>query len=322
MRIRTLLGHLALAASLACGANPALADSAPVRLVIGFPPGATLDVVARLLAEKMRDKLGRMVIVENRVGAGGAIANQLVKDAPADGGTLLIAPITTLTMYPHSHPDLKYDSFKDFVPVVHIARFPYALGVAAKVPAEDLATYAQLTRKDPKVGQFGSAGVGSATHYFGLMFGKAAGAEMTHIPYKGTSNVLMALQSGELSTGFVPLADMASLARSNKARVLAIVGSSRHPAFPDVPTFKEKGYDITDEGQYVMYAPRNTPKKEVDAAAAALRAALNDTEVKARFEAAYLQATGYDARRIADLMRTGYDTWGPIIRSSGFTTDK
>lgn len=311
-----------IALALCLGTAVARADSAPMRIVIGFPPGATMDVVARLLAEKLRHKLGRTVIVENKAGAGGAIANEVVKNANADGTTMLIAPVTTLTMYPHSHPDLRYDPFKDFTPVVHIARFPYALGVGNAVPAKTLAEYAQVTKANPQHGFFGSAGVGSATHYFGLMYAKASGAQLTHVPYAGTSAVLMAVQSGQLPGGFVPLADMASVSRSGKARLLALVSGERNPAFPDVPTFKELGYPITDEGQYAMYAPAKTPQPVIDKVADAVRGALKDGEVKARFDAAFLTPTGHDGKYVTSVMKQGYDAWGPVIRSSGFKLDQ
>ncbi len=326
MSQRSSFAKLLLAASISLGcvaASAQTADTSPIRLVIGFPPGATLDVVSRMIAEKLRPHLGgRMVVVENKTGAGGAIANQLVKESPADGGTLLIAPITTLTMYPHSHPGLKYDSFKDFTPIIHIGRFPYGFGVGKGVQARTLAEYAQLTKTDAKQGFFGSAGVGSATHYFGLIYGKEAGANISHIPYRGTSAVLQAVQSGELPAGFVPLADMAMLVRSGNASLLGIVSSERSKAFPDVPTFKEAGYNVTDEGQYVMYAPANLPEAMVKRIESAMRTVLADTEIRARFQASYLTPTGYDGKRVTEMMHGGYNTWGPVIRSSGFNLEK
>lgn len=298
------------------------ADNGTLRIVIGFPAGATLDVMTRLLAEKLQPKLGRTIIVDNRAGAGGAIADQIVKDAPADGSTLLIAPVTTLTMYPHSHPELQYDPIKDFTPILHIARFPYALGTGWKVPARTLAEYGELIKKDPQQGFFASAGVGSATHYYGLMYAKAVGGQMTHVPYKGTSAVLLAVQSGELPAGFVPLADMATLSRANKAHMLAIIASERNPAFPDVPTFKESGYDMTDEGQYALFGPAKLPKAMTEQFAKAMSEVLQEPDVRARFQAAYLTPTGYDGKRLGEIVAAGYKSWGPIIKSSNFQASK
>ncbi|MBN9427702.1 MAG: ABC transporter substrate-binding protein [Burkholderiales bacterium] len=309
--------------ALLAASSTVVAQTAPLRIIVGFPAGATFDMVARLIGEQLREELGRPVIVENRPGAGGALANQHVKAAPADDSTLLLAPLTTLMMYPHSHPQLQYDPFKDFVPVVHVAKFPYALGVGTQVPANSFKQYQELIKKNPKFGLFGSAGVGSATHYYGLMAAKASNLEFTHVPYKGTAGVLVAVRGGELPAGFVPLADMAGLASTGHAKLLAIVAEQRNQRFPDVPTFKELGFnDIVTGGDYTIFAPAGTSQEFVTKISAAVRKILKRPALVERFQQAYLEPTGYDASVVARELRSGYDAWGVIIKSSGFRVDQ
>lgn len=323
MKFPTLIRNSILAAAMSLATFGAAHAQTPLRLVVGFPPGATLDLVARLLGEKLHQELQRPVVVENRTGAGGAIANQSLKTAAPDGSTVLLAPVTTFTMYPHSHVDLNYDSFKDFEPVVHVGRFPYAFGIGKDVPAANVQEYVDLVRKDPKYGFFASAGVGSATHFYGLMYAEGNKIEMTHVPYRGTSAVLMAVQGGELPAGFVPQADMARLAVEGVAKIMAIVADERLKNFPDVPTFRELGYpNISDQGQYAMFVPAGTPQDKIDEIAKIIQKALKDEDIQKRFESVSLEPTGYDAQFIKDEMRKGFDTWGPIIRNAGFTGAK
>lgn len=323
MKIHTFIKSCIMAVAMSMTTASVAHAQSPLRIVVGFPPGATLDLVARLLGEKLHQELQRPVVVENRAGAGGAIANQNVKVSAPDGGTLLLAPVTTFTMYPHSHVDLNYDPFKDFEPVVHVGRFPYAFGVGKTVPAASVQEYIELVRKDPKYGFFASAGVGSATHFYGLMYAEGNNIEMTHVPYRGTSAVLMAVQGGELPAGFVPQADMARLAAAGEAKIMAVVADERIKDFPDVPTFGELGYpNISDQGQYAMFVPAGTPKEKIDEISQAIKKALQDDDIKERFKSVSLEPTGYDAQYIKDDMRKGFDTWGPIIRNAGFTGAK
>jgi tripartite-type tricarboxylate transporter receptor subunit TctC len=154
----------------------AAAQEGTIRIVLGFPAGASSDLLTRLLADRMRVTLGQAVIVENRTGAAGQIANEAVKGAAPDGTTLLMTPVATMSIYPHSYASLRYDPFRDFEPIAHLASFQLALGVTAKIPAGTLAEYVALVKKDPKAGYYASAAPGSIPHFFGVMFARAAEA--------------------------------------------------------------------------------------------------------------------------------------------------
>jgi len=287
--------------------------------VLGFPAGATADLLSRLVAEHMRGTLGRPVIVENKVGAGGQIANEAVKTAAPDGGTLLITPVATMAIFPHSFAgQLRYDPFKDFAPVAHLSNFQLGLGIASTVPAKTLAEYVAAVKKDPKLGFYASAAAGSIPHFFGVMFGRAAGIELTHVPYKGTAQAMQALAGGDVSAVSTVAADIGTLVKSGKARLLAVSGEKRAAAFPDVPTFRESGYDLVALPWYAMFAPAGTPQAEIDKAAKAAIAAMHDHGLYARLEQMGLEPTGLGPQELARILKADYEKWGPPIRASGF----
>ena len=302
-------------------AGPTWAQDAPLRIVLGFPPGASSDTVTRLIADKMRVSLARSVVVENKPGAGGIVANMAVKAAAPDGNTLLMTPLATMVAYPHSYSRLEYDPFKDYVPVAHVAAFQLAFGVAADVPAKSLADYVALAKKGGAYANFASAAVGSLPHFFGLLFAKTAGVELVHVPYKGTASVLQALVSGEIPAAVLPISDLGTLARSGKARVLASSGAKRSPQYPEVPTFMESGYEIEGSAWYALFAPAGTPAEIVNTLSKAAIAAAQAPDLRQRLDPLGLEATGLGPAELADIMKADDARWGPVIRASGFKAD-
>jgi tripartite-type tricarboxylate transporter receptor subunit TctC len=316
---RTVLGS-AVAFALPAR-TPVHAEDRPLRIVVGFPPGAGIDTIARLIADKMRVSLGRPVVIENKPGAAGMIANTTVKAAPPDGTTLLMTPLANMVFFPHSYARLEYDVFKDYLPVAHLASFPLALGVGPDVPAKTLSEYVTFAKKGGANANFTAASLGSLPHFFGLMFAKTAGIELTYIPYKGTAQALPALMSGEIPAAILTLNDLGTAAQSGKARILATTGARRSPQYPDVPTFKESGYDIEGLAWYGLYAPAGTPKSIVDALSRAAIDAIRQPDVKQRLEPLGLDVTGLGPAELAAIQRADYDKWGPVIHASGFKAE-
>lgn len=310
-RRATLVGALAMAGA-------ARAEETPLRLVLGYPPGASSDTLTRLVADKMRATLGRPVVVENKPGAAGIVACLNVKAASPDGNTLLMTPLANMVAFPHSYSRLDYDPFKDFVAVAELATFDLALGVGPDVPAKTLADYAVLARKGGTYANFASAAAGSLPHFFGLMFAKAAGLQLVHVPYKGTANVMQAMMSGEIPAAVLPVADWGTLAASGKGRVLAVSSARRLAQFPQVPTFKESGYDIEGSAWYALFAPAGTPQAAVDRLAAAAVEAVRQPDVREKLEPLGLEVTGRGPADMARILRADDDKWGPVIRASGF----
>jgi tripartite-type tricarboxylate transporter receptor subunit TctC len=312
-------GFLAGAASFATAAR---AEDRPLRIVVGLPAGAGIDAVARLIADKMRASLQRPVVVDNKPGAAGIVANMIVKQAPPDGNTLLMTPLANMVAFPHSYAKLDYDPFRDYVPVAHIAAFQLAFGIGPDVPARTLAEYVALARSGGAYANFASASAGSLPHFFGLLFARTAGLELTHVPYKGTAQVLPALVAGEVPAAVLPISDLGALARAGKARLLATSGGQRSPQYADVPTFRESGYAIEGTAWYALFAPAGTPRDVVEPLARAAIEAVRQSDVRQRLEPLGLEVTGLGPAELAAIMKSDDDKWGPVIRASGFRAEQ
>lgn len=318
LRRRPLLGLAALGAA---GFAPAArAQAGTLKLIVGYPAGATSDALTRIVGEQMAATLKQTVIVENKVGAGGRIANELVKASAPDGNTLLMTPVASMGIFPHSYAgQLRYDPFKDFVPVAHLSNFQLGWGVANAVPAKTLAEYVAWVKADPaKNGFYGSAAAGSIPHFFGVMFARAAGITLTHVPYKGTAAAMQALASGEIAALSTVAADIRSLVQGGRARLLAVAGDARDPAFPNVPTFKEQGFDLVAKPWYALFAPAGTPPATVERLQKAAIAAVTDPATAKRLTEMGLEPTGWPAERLAAVLKADYERWGPVIKASGF----
>jgi tripartite-type tricarboxylate transporter receptor subunit TctC len=230
-----------------------------------------------------------------------------------------MTPLAPMVAFPHSHgAAIRYDPFKDFEPVAHLTDFQIALVTNAELPAKTLADYVALVKKEPKAGDYASAAAGSLPHYAGVMLAKAAGLDMTHVPYKGTAPALQALVGGEVKAAMFVLSDALTTVRSGKARVLAVAGARRSPLVPEVPTFRELGYPIEASAWYALFAPAGTPKPLIDRYAKAAVDAIRSPDLKEKLEQMGLEPTGYGPAELAKILRADYDKWGPVIKASGF----
>ena len=303
--------------AVAC-ALPAAAQEKTIRILVGFPPGAGLDTMTRLVADRMRATLGQPVTVENRPGAAGQIAMTAVKGAAPDGLTLVMTPLVTVVTAPHIYPKLPYNAFTDFTPVAHTADFLFAFGAGPSVPVNDLAQYIALVKKDPKYGNYASAAPGSLPHFFSLLFADTAGIKLNHIGYKGTAPALTDLLGGQISAFMGTVSDVAAQHKAGKLRVLATSGAKRARELPQVPTFRELGFAIEGAGWYAAYAPAGTPKATVDRLAGAIINAIKSPQVFEKLEALGMEPTGLGPSDLADIHRADYNKWGPVIKASGF----
>jgi tripartite-type tricarboxylate transporter receptor subunit TctC len=187
------------------------------------------------------------------------------------------------------------------------------------VPAKTLAEYVAWVKTDPQKNSFyGSAAPGSIPHFFGVMFGRAAGLPMTHVPYKGTAAAMQAIASNEISAISTVAADIRTLVQSDRARLLAVAGDQRDPAFPNVPTFKELGYDLVAKPWYALFAPAGTPPAVLEKLSAAAVAAVNDPALNKRLVEMGLEPTGYGPDKLAAILKADHERWGEVIRASGF----
>jgi tripartite-type tricarboxylate transporter receptor subunit TctC len=311
MRFIVLVASLLLAL-------PAAAQDKTVKFIVGFPAGAGLDTMTRLVADKMRARLAQPVVVENRPGADGRIAMDLLKAAPPDGLTLVMTPLVTVVTAPQVFNNLHYDPFADFAPVAHAASFLFAFSVGPNVPAKTLAEYVALVKQDPKYGNYASAGSGSLPHFFSVLFADTAKISMVHIGYKGSAPAITDLLGGQISAFMGTASDVAAQHKAGRLRVLATSGAQRARVLPDVPTFREQGYNIEGAGWYAAYAPAKTPKDAIDRLAAAIIEAIKTPDVREKLEALGMEPTGFGPADLARIHKGDYDKWGPVIRASGF----
>ena len=307
-------------------ALPATAQEGSIKILVGFPAGASLDSMTRLVAEKMRTSLNQPVVVENRPGAGGQIAMTAVKNAAPDGLTIVMTPLVTVVTAPHIFPKLPYDAFADFAPVAHAADFLFAFGMGPATPANSLQEYVALVKQDAKYGNYASAATGSLPHFFSLLFAEKAGLKMNHIGYKGTAPALTDLLGGQIASFMGTVSDVNAQHKAGKVRAVATSGAKRSRHMPDVPTFKELGFNIEGAGWYAAYAPAGTPapvierlsKAIVDRLNAEVVKAVNAPDVREKLDNFGMEPTGYGPAELARIHKRDYDQWGPVIKASGF----
>lgn len=311
------LASAALVAALVIPSSAAAQDKA-MRILVGFPAGASLDAMTRIVAERMRVTLGHPVLVENRPGAGGRLVMDALKAAPADGSTLVMTPLVTVVTAPHVYANLRYDAFADFAPVAHAADFLFAFAAGPGAPAKTLAEYVALAKQDPKYANYASAAPGSLPHFFSLLFADTAGLKLNHIGYKGSAPAMTDLLGGQIAAFMGVAADLAPQHRASKLRVLATSGAKRARELPEVPTFMELGYKLEGGGWYAAYAPAKTPKDALDRVSGAMVEAIRTPDVRAKLEALGMEPTGLPPAELARIHKADYEKWGPVIRASGF----
>jgi tripartite-type tricarboxylate transporter receptor subunit TctC len=310
--LRSILIACALAAAL-----PAAAQDKTLKFLVGFPAGASLDAMTRMVAEKMQASLGQNVIVENRTGAAGQIAMTALKSSPADGSVLVMTPLVTIVTAPHIQ-QLPYDPFKDFAPVAHTGSFLFAFCMGPATPAKSLKEYIALVKQDARYANYASAATGSLPHFFALLFAEKAGLKLNHIGYRGTAAAMTDLLGGQIAAFMGTVADVGVQHKAGQVRAVATSGAQRSRHMPEVPTFKELGYDIEGGGWYAAYAPAGTPAPVIERLSKAIIAALNAPDVREKLDTYGIEPTGLGPAELARIHKRDYELWGPVIKASGF----
>ncbi|MDM0019117.1 tripartite tricarboxylate transporter substrate binding protein [Variovorax saccharolyticus] len=293
-----------------------------VTLVVPFPAGGPTDAMARLLAQKLGDRLGQQVIIDNRGGAGGGIAAELVARAPADGHTLFFGTTGTMAINPSLYARLRYDPVKDFAPVSLMATTMNVLVASPEIPARNLADLIALAKARPGELTYGSAGNGSSNHLSGELFRSTAGIQITHVPYKGSAPAMVDLLGGRLSMMFDTIAQQTQNIAAGKVRALAVTGPKRSPLLPTVPTAQEaglKGFDVTI--WYGVLAPRATPAPVVERLNREMVAVMASDDMKKRMEADGAEARTTTPAEFAALIRSDTAKWAPVVKASGASLD-
>jgi tripartite-type tricarboxylate transporter receptor subunit TctC len=294
----------------------------PVTLVVPFPAGGPTDVMARQLAQKLGERLGQQVVVDNKGGAGGSIAAEAVAKAAPDGQTLFFGTTGTMAINPSLYTKLRYDPVKDFAPVSLMATTMNVLVVNPEVPAKNLGELIRLAKAKPKTMTFGSAGNGSSNHLSGELFRTSAGLQITHVPYKGSAPALVDLLGGRLTMMFDTIAQQTGNVAAGKVRALAVTGPKRSPLLPEVPTAQEAGlkdFDVTI--WYGVLAPAGTPAPVIERLHREIVAVMSTEEMKKRMQADGAEARPNSPAEFAALIKHDMAKWAPVVKASGATLD-
>jgi tripartite-type tricarboxylate transporter receptor subunit TctC len=294
----------------------------PFRVIFPFGAGGAGDMLARLVADKMRAALGRSVIVEDRTGGAGRIAVMAVKHAAPDGSTLLITPIAPMAVYQHVYKSLGYDPFTDFTPISQLATFEFALAVGPQVPALSPKELVAWVRADVARAAYGGPSTGDLPHFLGILFGRATGLDLRHVAYRGAVAAVADLVAGQIPIVIAPLSDLVAMHEAKRVRILASSGSARSQFTPDVPTFREQGFDIEGTSWYGAFAPAKTPAGAVESLSAIMAAAVRVPEVSERLHAFGLVPTGTSAAELAAIQKADSERWASAVKLSGFMADE
>jgi len=322
----TLALGLVLVPLVVLHAGPVLAQSdypaRPLRMIIGFPPGGSTDIIGRIVAQRLGDRLGQKVVVENRSGAGGTIGADAAAKAPPDGYTLTIGTTSTHAVAPGVYTRLAYDPVKAFVPISLVAVTPYLLVVHPKVNAQNLREFAALARREPGKMNFASAGNGSTTHLAMEMLKGAAGIDLVHVPYKGNAEADLAVVANEVQALFGSMPALLQNARAGKLRALAVGTAARSPALPEVPTVAESGYPGFEAALWLgVFAPAGTPRPVVERLSRELISIVATEEFKAQMEKNGAEPQANTPEQFAALVRAEVDRYGKVVKALGLRLD-
>ena len=318
IQIAALLGALFAAGAAAQGGFP----SRPITMVVGFAPGGGTDTAARIIAKAASEALGQPVVVDNRAGAGGNIACELVAKAAPDGHTILLGSVGPLTVAPHMIKNLPYDPLKDLAPVTMAVTFANVLVVHDEVPVRTLAEYVKLANDKGGTLTYGSSGIGGAGHLSGELFRMMSGVNIVHVPYKGGGPAMQDLLGKQIASIFATPISAGPHIKSGRIRAIAVTSLQRTGFMPDVPTIAESGYagfEATNWYAYVL--PAKTSNEIVERWNRELVKILNDPAVRAALLAQGMEPAPSSREALAAYIKREYDTWARVVKAANITAN-
>jgi tripartite-type tricarboxylate transporter receptor subunit TctC len=297
--------------------------SETARILTGFPAGGTLDAVARRVADKMRGSYAKVVLVDNKPGAGGRLAVDELRRSAPDGATLLLTPAAMITLYPHLYSKLGY-GLDDVTAVAGAASVVFGFGVGPAVPesVKTLREFLAWARANPARAAYGSPGAGSPPHYVGALLDKESGVALNHVPYRGTVPGMQDLLGGQIASFSGPIGDYLPHVKSGKLRVLATSGPRRSRFLPEVPTFTELGFKALEQVEwYGFFLPGKATADTVQRAAHAIRAAMAAPEMADGLAQYGLEVAFTSTAELAKAVKDEHAAWAPVVRRVGFTPE-
>ena len=322
---RQIIQFTGTAALLAGIGQQALAQAIDsTKIIAGFAPGGTADIVSRRVADKLHPGYAKNAVVENKTGAGGQIAVSFVKNAAPDGATALLTPMSMLGIYPHTYKKLAYDPVNDLTPVSGAALFDYGFGVGPMVPASvhTVPEFLAWCRVNPAQANFGSPAAGSSPHFIGALLGKAGQVDLRHVAFRGTQPAVLDLMGGQIAAVSGPSGDFAPHVAGGKVRVIGTSGPKRSRFTPNIPTLQEQGFkDMAFTEWFGFFLPAKVSPEAVTHLNAAIRAALASQDVIDGLAALYLEPLPTSPAQHAGMLKADTAMWGPLVKAVGFTPE-
>lgn len=310
-----------MAVALSAGAQAPAADK-PIQLVVGFPPGQSVDVVARMLAERIGVSLRRNVVVDNRPGQGGSIALGLVAKAPPDGSMLTLAALASLVTNPHLYKNVQYDTLKDFAPIGLVYDAPLVLVVNSELPVKSVTELVAYAKANPGKLNHSSSGNGTVSHLGMVDFQRRAGIQLLHVPYQGSAPAMLDLMAGRVQVGMDTVAATLAHIKSGRLRLLAVCSAKRLTVLPDTPTLAEIGYPGYEAVAWIgMLAPAGTPKEFIARVSDDIRQVVDSEAFSKRMLSIGAQPRTSTTEEFSAFLKSEYRKWGELVRNSGAKVD-
>ncbi|GAC1605387.1 MAG: tripartite tricarboxylate transporter substrate binding protein [Ramlibacter sp.] len=319
------LRALALGLAAAAGAGSGAAQTfplRPVRIIVPQTPGGASDALARIVGQKLSDHWGQPVVVENKAGAGGNVGTDFVAKSLPDGYTLLMSYVGTQAINGSVYKSLSYEPYKDFAPVATVATVPFALVVNQNFPVKTAGELIPYAKAHPGAVNFGSAGNGSLNQLLGEMVNMSQGVKLVHVPYKGAAGALTDTIGGQIQMTFTSLPSVVSHIRGDKVRALAVTGSKRSPAFPNLPTFAEAGIAGLELSPWFgLLAPAGTPEAVVKKINSDIADLLHDKDVLEKFAGVGAEPYITQPEQFARVLQDDIQKWARVVKASGARID-
>jgi tripartite-type tricarboxylate transporter receptor subunit TctC len=318
--MRSLLAVVALVVAGQVGSQPY--PSRPIRFVVPFPPGGGMDIVARAVGEKLSPRLGQPVVIENKPGAGTTIGTDAVAKSPPDGYTLLVSGIASQAIVHYMHPKRSFDMQRDFAPVARIGDGTIAFVVPQSSPANSVRDFVALAKANPGRLTFASSGVGGLIHLTGEMFKQAAGIELTHVPYKGTMQILPDILDGRVDLALDSLPAYIPHIQSGKVRVFAVASRGRSSLLPELPTMAEAGVPgVVSATDYALFAPAGTRRDIVLRLYRETAAVLEAADLRAKFATQGIEVRGGTPEALQAELADEMAKWGRVIQAANIKAE-
>jgi tripartite-type tricarboxylate transporter receptor subunit TctC len=320
MKRRQIAAVAALVAS-AFALPTALAQERTTRIFVGFPPGGSADVIARVLAEKLRVSLGQNVIVENKPGAAGRLVLGELKRMPPDGQSLVLSPSGAVVIAPWLYNNLAYDPIKDFTPVARVVTFDFAITAGPGAPAGDIKTVLAWLKANPAKANYATSGAGTVPHFTGVLLSQASGVPLTHVAYRGGAPAAQDLIGGQIPLMVDTASETLEHHKAGKVRILAVTGEQRTKALPDVPTLREAGINVAADAYFGLYGPPGMPADVVARIDRAVAEALRDPAIQERIYGFGLVPNHASAAELGVSQAAQLKRWEAPIKASGFKAE-